>query len=243
MTNWVVQRKFLKIEREAFAALLSIIPGDKRALVMNEVKQKPYASAVRYFLRNHFPDWPDAMIEDYGNSLLRGFNAIRNARNTARWSSQPFYSPLKRAWSQSLEDIQWAFRSARPSGTTVEAEMTIGKTTITGSLQSGRRVTYKMLLSPAYKRLTDKIGIKVYKHYVILEGFLVMKPFDGGEIWCCRVEDTKKQERKTVYIGRNEDDFVAHSNLAACITYLEKAVATKCLLAFRGGGEDDEIEI
>jgi len=240
MTDWAIQRQFLLAKRECLMRVLNMLPADKRALVIKSIKDKPYMSATRYMLRQHFPDWPDVMIEDFGTCLIHDFNAVRNSRNSLARLGRDWYDPLKMHWVKSLEAIQQAFRMARPSGATVEPERTVGRTGITGSapFANGKRTAYKVKLSPSYKRFTDKIGITVYKHHVILSGFLALKPFEDGEIWCCEVEDTKARERKTIYIGRHMHDYVAHVRMSTCIGSLEKEVAKKCIAEMRAGEGD-----
>ena len=238
MTDWVIQRQFLRAKRDCIVRSLSMVPPDKRAMVIKSIKDKPYMSSTRYMLRQHFPAWPDVMIEDFGTCLIHDLNAIRNARSSLARTGRELYDPLKQHWAQSLEIIQRAFRMARPSGVGVEPERTTGKTGIIGSTHSANRAHYKIKLSPAYKRVTDKIGTTVYKHYVILDGFLAMKPFEDGEIWCCEVEDTKARQRKTIYLGRHMQDYVAHVRMSTCIGFLEKEVAKKCIAEMRAGEGD-----
>ena len=239
MTNWVIHREFLRTKRECFSRLLNMVPPKLRAPLAKEIKAKAYMSAIRYFLRANLPAWPDVMIEDFGGSLIHDYTSIRNARGSLSRMGRGEYDPLKQHWVDSLETIQRAFRSARPSGAGVEAVRTSGKTHKLGSVMSVGRPQFKIALSPAYKRTTDRIGTTTYKHYVILNGFVVLEPFEDGKVWCCEVEDAKERKPKTIYLGRHGDDFVAHSNLAACITFLEKVVTKKCMLAMRGEVEED----
>ena len=238
MTNWVILQQFLRIKQRSLRSLFDIIPREKRVKVVKAMKEKTYDSAIRYALREHFPAWPDVVIEDFGGSLIRDYNAVRNARRTVQRVGKADYNPVQKHWEESLETIRRAFRTARPAGAAVECTMTSGKTHRIDSVMSVGRPIFNIALSPAYKRITDRIGITTYKHYVILSGFLVLEPFEDGKVWCCEVEEAKRREQKTIYLGRHGDDFVAHSNLAACITALEKVVTKKCIAAMKGGVED-----
>jgi hypothetical protein len=240
MINRIVQIRFLVAKRECLNRLLAIAPADKRVALIKEVKAKAYGSAVRYFLRANFPSWPDVMIEDYSTALISDYTSIKNARASLAKERAGKYDPLSRHWDASLEVIRRAFRSARPRGAGVEGQRTSGATSLVGSVMSVGRPSFTIALSPAYKRLTDRIGVTYYKHYAILGGFKVLEPFENSEVWCCNVVDTKERQTKTIYLGRygteqDEREYVAHSNLAACITYLEKVVTNKCMAAMRGG--------
>lgn len=239
MTDWVILRQFLRTKKRNLNSLFALMPRPERAKVAKELKEKAYDSAMRYALRSRFPAWPDVMIEDFGGSLIRDYNAVKNARNTFRRVGRADYNPVKNHWEDSLETIRRAFRAARPMGAAVEAEVGRGKTRLLGSVVSLNRPRFDISLSPAYKRTTDRIGTTTYKHYVILSGFLVLEPFEDGKVWCCEVVDTKERKPKTIYLGRHDEDLVAHSNLAACITALEKVVTKKCMLAMRGEVEED----
>ncbi len=235
MTDWVIHRQFLRTKRQNLNATLGLLPAPHRGLFMKEVAKKPYGSALRYYLRERVPSWPDAMIEDFASSILAEYNAIRNARGVyVRKDKNAPVKPFESDMLQSRELINRAFRYARPSGCATEIHFTTGKTGILGAAVSGTGRAYKIRLSPAYKRLIDKIGVCAYRHNVILNGFLVLKPFDDASIWCCEVEDTKKIERKTIYLGRYKNDTVGHSVLASCLTALEKVVAQKCIAEMRG---------
>lgn len=238
MTNWVILQQFLRTKQRSLQSLFDLIPRPARAHVAKVMKDKTHDSAIRYALRERFPAWPDVVIEDFGGSLIRDYNAVRNARRTVQRVGKTDYNPVQKHWDESLETIQRAFRTARPAGAAVEGTMTSGKTHRIGSVNSMGRPTFSIAISPAYKRTTDRIGTTTYKDYVILSGFLVLEPFEDARVWCCEVEDAKKREHKTIYLGRHDEDFVAHSNIAACITALEKVVAKKCIAAMRGEVED-----
>jgi hypothetical protein len=239
MIDRIVQRRFLAAKRECLNRLLALAPADKRVALIKKVKAKAYGSAVRYYLRANFPSWPDVMIEDYGSALINDYTSIKNSRTSLASSGKAGYDPIEKHWEDSLETIRRAFRTARPSGAGVEGQKTSRKTYAIGSVMAIQRPVFTIAISPAYKRLTDRIGTTFYKNYVILSGFHVLAPFDDAEVWCCDVMDAKERKTKTIYLGRHgakgdEIDFVAHTNLAACITAIEKVVAKKCMLAMRG---------
>jgi hypothetical protein len=238
MTDWVILQQFLRTKERSLKSLFDLVPSAKRVKVAKAMKEKTYDSAIRYALREHFPAWPDVVIEDFGGSLIRDYNAVRNARRTVQRVGKADYNPVQKHWDESLETIRRAFRTARPAGAAVECAMTRGKTHKIDSVMSVGRPIFNIALSPAYKRTTDRIGTTTYKNYVILSGFLVLEPFEDARVWCCEVEEAKERKHKTIYLGRHDEDFVAHTNLAACITNLEKVVTKKCIAAMRGEVED-----
>jgi hypothetical protein len=138
----------------------------------------------------------------------------------------------------SEETIRRAFRDARPSYAACNFTPTTNRSRLTKVVTPGKRPVFHVDLSPGYARFIKKIGFSSCKQHVILSGYLVMKPFDGGEVWCCEVADTQKNEQRSMFVGliREPDGGVipfVHSKLGGCLTPIEKVATDKALKAMK----------
>jgi hypothetical protein len=246
MAERLIQQQFLRAKREHLAGFINLVPADKRLLLIKELMEKNYPSAMRYFMRQHFPTWRDSMIEDFTQSILHDFNAIKNARRDiteggyAQFAARGIvFSPLSKHQEASERLIKRAFCDARPSGVNVKHQKTCGKTRVIDIVPKHLGDTYSIALSSGYSHFIGKIGTVAHRHYVILSGVLVMKPFDGVEMWCCEVADTRRRMQRSVYIGRCSRGrygsfYASHARFEACLSAIEGIAAGRALSAVKG---------
>jgi hypothetical protein len=241
-----IQQLFLRAKRQHLAGFINLVPADRRLLLIRVLIEKDYPSALRYFLRQHFPAWHDVLIEDFSTAILHDLKAIRNARHDitdggfARLKARGIvFRPLSRHQEASEKLIKDAFLEARPSGVNVKPENSCGRTRVLEITSKSPCETYSVALSPGYSHFINKIGTAAHGHYVILSGSLVLKPFDGVEIWRCEVADTRKRKQRTVYIGRCRrwpygSFYASHARLEACLSTIEGIAARRALNALNG---------